>query len=1181
MRAQHGPALSLVGLFSVLLLTACGGGGGGGGGSPNNLPTADAGNDITVRRNATVSLDGSGSSDSDGDTLAYRWTQTSGAPVTLSSSTSARPTFSAPNESGTVTFALVASDGKADSSSDTVSVTVENLAPTAAAAGTVTAGLGTVAMLDGSTSADPDGDPLTYTWTQISGPVVTIETVAPGVTRFQVPTMPVTLVFALTVSDGEATSVTINVTVNVVVVTLPNQAPVVSAGTDFAAPRRSTVVLSGWGYDPDTWSPLTYSWEQTAGPPVTLAGSTTATPSFTAPETPAELTFVLRGSDGVLTSSSEVTVDVRNFAPDVYSASITPNIAYTTNDLTLGAQVTDPDNDSVTTSYEWLRNGVPVGSQTSSIYPASLTTKNDVITARLTADDGLEHTTVEVSTTILDSPAVLTAQSPPPTALNYGDTANFTVSATDADGDAIPGFEVAFGPAGFAVTSQGDVTWTAAGPLFDRLTDFNWGVRVTGDMASLLSGTFAVTDAARDYPVRRTGVQIPVQHNGLKIGDFDGDGDGEMLVGSPHAVYVLSRSGSAYQQSWVYPFDPIKTDYSNVVRAVAARDLDSDGRQEIFFSKGPVLVRLDGVSRREAVRSSLSCRALEVADLDGNGSLELICLAAPTSYFYDTQARVVVLNPNTLAEIWSTAELPLGYTFALGNVDNDAALEIVAAGGFVFDGQTHQNEWAYSQPFGSAVDTGDMDADGIEEIVGIASGAGVRAYSAIHHSPLWEYAPSFSDLATVVVADANGDGVPEAIAGNGQWGNVMGIGYNTATHQPQLLWQINSQEHGVTSIAVGDVDNDGVKEVVWGSGASSSGRDDFVVAGFTPTISVKWHSWSEPQLDGRFYGGALARIGAGASRLMFVAPSTNSGYAGMRAVALDPATGEIEISATELGSNWAGAHGVAVADYDNDNVDELLLGTANLYSGYFAAYDFAADSVEWQSPQASSTYESATAVTHADMNGDGRADLIGLTFNGYIYVYDVYAQALLWKSTGLGGGLDLAVADLDDDGELEIVAAVSGRVVVYGQAMVGSSYLERASVMDNISDLAVGDLDGDDQMEIYGLHSDYTQYQTTLNVFDADLQLLRAVPLGVRADSIFIEDSTFARKNLLIATGDNYPSTSPYELWAVDPVTGADVWHSPSLAGSVLPNSLQFVDTDGDGDKEITFGTNFGMHFTR
>jgi outer membrane protein assembly factor BamB len=118
-------------------------------------------------------------------------------------------------------------------------------------------------------------------------------------------------------------------------------------------------------------------------------------------------------------------------------------------------------------------------------------------------------------------------------------------------------------------------------------------------------------------------------------------------------------------------------------------------------------------------------------------------------------------------------------------------------------------------------------------------------------------------------------------------------------------------------------------------------------------------------------------------------------------------------------------------------------------------------------------------------------------------------------------------------------------------------------------------------MEIYALHSDYWQSNTILNVFDAELHLVRAVPLGVRANSIFIEDSTFARKNLLIATGDGYSSSSQYELWAVDPVTGADVWHSPPLIGSILPNSLQFVDTDGDGDQEITFGTNYGMHFTR
>src|SRR5690242_15283338 len=62
------------------------------------------------------------------------------------------------------------------------------------------------------------------------------------------------------------------------------------------------------------------------------------------------------------------------------------------------------------------------------------------------------------------TPPVISAQTPPPTAVNYGDTASFKVTATDADGDAIPGFEVAYGPAGFSVTAQGDVSWTPSGP---------------------------------------------------------------------------------------------------------------------------------------------------------------------------------------------------------------------------------------------------------------------------------------------------------------------------------------------------------------------------------------------------------------------------------------------------------------------------------------------------------------------------------------------------------------------------------------------------------------------------------------------------------------------------------------------------------------------------------------------
>jgi hypothetical protein len=1174
-------------LFTAALLTGCGGGGGGGGGGgsdggsgnppPNRLPTANAGADQSVKRNVTVRLDGTSSADSDGDALAYRWVQTSGTAVTLDSSTSAQPSFTAPNQSGTLTFSLIANDGKADSTADLVAVTVTNTAPTAASATSMAVGLGQVATLDGTGSTDADGDSLTYTWTQLSGPSVIIENVAPGIGRFPVPYTPVVFVFALTVSDGEATSVTINITINVTVAATPPSPPIAYAGWDCDVARRSIVGLYGWGVDAN-YDNLTYSWEQTGGPTVALSNANTTSPSFTAPETPAQLRFRLRVSDGTFTSEpDEVVVNVRNFAPEVYNAGITPGAAYTADTLVANAQPVDPDGDVLTATYEWRRNGTLVGGQTSSTFPANLTTKNDVISVRMTFDDGLEQTFVDASTVILDSPAVLSAQTPPPTSLNYGATANFTVTATDPDGDAIAGYAIVYGPAGFNITDQGNVSWIAAGPLFDRLTDFNWAVRVRGDESSLLSGTIEVRDATRVYPLRRNNIGIPVEYSGLRIADLDGDGDEEMLVGSSQAVYVLTRSGSGYRQSWVYPFEiGTAQTYSVPVSAVAARDIDGDSRQEIFFSKSDRLVRLDGIARREAASRELRCRGLEFADLDGNGTAELACLA---SDMYSAVARIAVLNPTTLAELWSTPEMELGYDMAVGNVDGDAALELVTSGGYVFDGASHQNQWAYSQPFGNAVEVGDMDADGVDEIVAVSSGI-VRAYSAVYRSPLWEYAPSpYFGPYSLTVADANGDGRLEAIGGTSSWGDVISVGYNTTTHQPELLWQINAQEYGVSSIAVGDVDDDGTNEVVWGAGAGSSGRDDFVIAGFTPTISVKWQSDTVPQIDGAFYGGALARVGGGVSRLMFSTLSSDSGYSGVRAIALTPMTGEVDAS-PQIDYNWTTPLALDIADVDNDNIDELLVGKQDYSSSHFATYDIDSWTVEWQSPQLQS--DEPYAIEHADMNGDGRIDLVGLTNAGYVEIHDIHSQSLLWRSTRLGASVSLALADLDDDGELEIIVALNDRIVIYGRALLGSTYLERASVAQaNVTDLVVSDLDGDNDEEIYVLNANWFS-NATLSVYDADLQLLRATHLGTPATAIFVEESSFARKNLLLSVGTpySYPYTHP-QLWAVDPVSGADVWRSPPLAGGVQRNALQFIDVTGDGEPEITFGTTGGMYHTR
>ena len=155
-------------------------GGGGGGENSNRAPVASAGADQSVFKAAAVTLDGSASSDADGNSLSYRWTQTSGPAVSLSSGTTARPTFNAPATSGTVVFSLIVNDGRADSAADTVQVTVDNRVPLASAGADATTEAGTLFTLDAAGSTDADHDALTYTWTQLSGPAVTLTAVSHG-----------------------------------------------------------------------------------------------------------------------------------------------------------------------------------------------------------------------------------------------------------------------------------------------------------------------------------------------------------------------------------------------------------------------------------------------------------------------------------------------------------------------------------------------------------------------------------------------------------------------------------------------------------------------------------------------------------------------------------------------------------------------------------------------------------------------------------------------------------------------------------------------------------------------------------------------------------------------------------------------------------------------------------------
>ncbi len=94
--------------------------------NPNHAPVAAAGRDRTVPPGIQVTLEGSGSSDPDGDPLAYRWqwvARPEGSAAVLVNPTSVSPSFQA-DATGKYTLQLVVSDGQLDSAPDTVTIEV-------------------------------------------------------------------------------------------------------------------------------------------------------------------------------------------------------------------------------------------------------------------------------------------------------------------------------------------------------------------------------------------------------------------------------------------------------------------------------------------------------------------------------------------------------------------------------------------------------------------------------------------------------------------------------------------------------------------------------------------------------------------------------------------------------------------------------------------------------------------------------------------------------------------------------------------------------------------------------------------------------------------------------------------------------------------------------------------------
>ena len=174
----------------------------------NALPVANAGTDFSANEATSVNLIGTGS-DSDGNIIEYQWSQISGTIVPLTSSNSATATFTTPIVKNVeqLGFRLTITDNESGIHSDVVLVTVNpvNTPPVVSIIDLNSVAENTLTTLDGSTSTDVDGIVVSYNWTQLEGPTVTLLNTTSATTSFTSPTVyqETSLSFRLDILDDE------------------------------------------------------------------------------------------------------------------------------------------------------------------------------------------------------------------------------------------------------------------------------------------------------------------------------------------------------------------------------------------------------------------------------------------------------------------------------------------------------------------------------------------------------------------------------------------------------------------------------------------------------------------------------------------------------------------------------------------------------------------------------------------------------------------------------------------------------------------------------------------------------------------------------------------------------------------------------------------------------------------
>ncbi|WAK01496.1 NHL domain-containing protein [Methylobacter sp. YRD-M1] len=341
----------------------------------NQAPVAHAGADQTLFVGDTSVLDGSASTDSDGDPLSYRWRiaqAPAGSLAELSNSNGIHSGFPV-DVYGRYQAELIVNDGFLDSVPDQVIIDTRNSAPVANAGADQSAFVGGMVDLDGGVSHDVDGNTLSYRWSLTEKPAASSAVLIDD--RLQQCRIaidkPGHYVAQLIVNDGELDSEP-----DFVAIDTANSKPIANAGDDQNNKIvGKTVVLDGSLSSDVDGDPLTYIWSllhQPEGSNAVILQADQAKAAFT-PDQPGDYIgqLVVNDSqadsdpDTALVAVSVAEPELVNNAPQI-TTSPSPSATAGTS-YSYDVDASDADGDTLAYSLTVYPTGMTINAQSGQI----------------------------------------------------------------------------------------------------------------------------------------------------------------------------------------------------------------------------------------------------------------------------------------------------------------------------------------------------------------------------------------------------------------------------------------------------------------------------------------------------------------------------------------------------------------------------------------------------------------------------------------------------------------------------------------------------------------------------------------------------------------------------------------------------------------------------------------------